>query len=558
MKRAAFVAAVLCVGSGCAEKFEDPVAQTQTVPPSLRITAPSEAAGLPEGPATVTGTASGVQVVRVNGEEVPLSGTAFEGEVVLQRGINVLEVQAVEPDGDLLFDRLGVLAGDFAAPEGAVEEAVVARLNKAGLEELIVFGQGFIDPAAISKDMAAAGTIFSQEITFGTWVEASLAGLSFGTPDIDVTPTASGIIELQVVLPELVVDVDAWGEIAWFDFTEYLNVQATRAILTATLVLGAEDGQLTAELLEPDITLEGFAYDVGVLPSWVEDYLFTDTIRTTIEDQLTTQMTELVPQILDETLAGLDFSFETELLGTTLTAAAAFARVDVDQSGVEIGVDLDVSAPSAGTMSYNGYLATGAVSPAVNTTAEVAMAFSDDLLNRVLFELWLSGLLEQTLSTADGSLEPAMLSLLKAEEGEVRLRADLPPVIAQSASGQLQLQIAELEVTLLTPGGEYGERLVLDIAAFAELEPTLEDGKLALDLGELDLTLITRESDWGASNETITNLVEEMLPLETLLLLVGGLEFEIPSLGGLTIASAQVSRDGDGLHTGVTLDVQAE
>ena len=158
------------------------------------------------------------------------------------------------------------------------------------------------------------------------------------------------------------------------------------------------------------------------------------------------------------------------------------------------------------------------------------------------------------MSTDDGSLEPIMLLPLKAEQGTITLRPDLPPVAVQ-VDGGLQIQAGELVVDIETPGGELGEYLQVAVAAFIDLELALENGVVALDIGTPELSLMVRESDWGASDETTTRLVEEMLPLDTFLALLGGLELPLPSLEGLTISSAELGRDRSGLHTSVEVEL---
>ena len=81
----------------------------------------------------------------------------------------------------------------------------------------------------------------------------------------------------------------------------------------------------------------------------------------------------------------------------------------------------------------------------------------------------------------------------------------------------------------------------------------VESGEVVLDLGSPDLHMMVRDSDWGASNESITQLVEEMLPLDSMLALLGDLSFPLPELGGIGIASAYVGRDTAQAHTNITI-----
>jgi hypothetical protein len=533
--------------AACAKDFEEPEVEAASAG-ALSIIEPAAGAWLPTGTTAVSGTALSVASLTVNGEAVEVVTGSFETTAELRRGINLIEVVGTEADGDTLMQRHGVIAGDFATPDGAVEDAAVARLNRDGLTSLAEFGASFVDAQTVSKALADAGAVPIAKPFTGTWAEATIEGIDFSAPQITLDPT-TGALDITVVLP------DMYGEIIWIDFTQDLVVTADEVVITAELTLGAEDGRIVAGLLDPEVTLDGFAYDISLLPSFIEGYVFIDTIQAALEEELVTQMSEMIPVILDETLSTLDFSFSADVLGKPLTATAGFSRADVDTDGIEIGVDIDVTVPGDGTMSYNGYLTTGTLLGTPDEDAEVAMLLSDDLLNRIAFEVWRGGLMEMTLSTEDGSLEPALIQMLKTDSATVTLSAALPPVITQSAAGVLQLQIAELGVVLLTPGGELGEEMVLDVTAFADVSPELADGELSMSLGELDIAISTRSSDWGASTEATSRLVEEMLPLELIPALLSQISFAIPELGGLTIADAVVSRP-DAFSTAITLDVE--
>ncbi len=438
-----------------------------------------------------------------------------------------------------------------------MEEGIQLRVNQGGINEMTDMVEGMVVAETLNK---ALGQDINPVFKYGSssdwnWIAVDLVSMDFGAAEITATPDQ--MIAITVDLPDLVVDLYAEGEVIAIDFTQDIQMTADDAVITAYLALGAEDGTLTVELIDPVVELQGFAYDTSLLPSFVEDYFFIETIQNTIEDTLVEQMEEMVPALLDEQLGALDFSFDTELMGTTVSVGATFADVDVDDDGVQIAVDVDVDVPTAGTQVYQGYMASGAGTPSIDHGADLAMVLSDELLNRMLFEVWRGGMLNLSLSTDDGSLEPAMLTLLHAEQGSVTVSADLPPVIVQSGDG-MQVQVGELSITLETPGGELGERVVMDVAAFVDLEMSLDGNKIVLDMGTPELVMAVRESDWGSSNEALTALIEEMLPIDLLLLALGALEFELPQLDGLSFGDAEIERSNTGFHTDIEVQLELE
>jgi hypothetical protein len=536
---------------------EDAVEDAATFAPSLQLESPAVAAWEAAGRTTASGRATQCESVTVDGVEASLQGARFSTPIELVRGINMVEAVGQGADGDRVFVRQGVIAGDFADPGQAVQDALRLRLNQGGLDDLAARVASLVDSASIEASVLALNPVYEDSYGVFGWdaveIAADVESLSFGEPKLSITPSRGELL-LQVTLPDVHVGLRAYGDAVGIDFDTDASLSASAAVVEGSLAIDAVDGALTASLLGATVTLEGFSYDTSLLPGSIEDYLFVDTVRSTIEEQLVAQIEEMVPALVDETLAGLDPSFQTELLGLTVSIDASFRSATVDDDGVAMSVDVDVDVPSSGGMTYAGYLQAGGGAPRSDTSADLALAVSDDLLNRVLFEAWRGGAVALRLSTDDGSLSSALLIPLKASEGTITVQADLPPVIVE-AEGGLQAQMGELRVRIETPGGELGSFLDLAVFLRAPLEVVLEEGELVLDIGDVDLDLMVRDSDWGASNEATTALVESMLPISTLMALLGDFSFPVPSLLGIQIDAATVRRDSGGVHTAIAAEL---
>lgn len=541
---------VLLLGCHKEEEQEAPA-------PDATLTLMSPAAGdwLDEGDVEVKGTATQVSAVVVNGQQAQLSGGSFSAQVTLEHGVNVVEALATELNGDTLFVRHGVLAGTFADPGGAVEQAMVLRVNQGGLDTIMDYATGLMSAEELNKTAMSMNPIY--EDTYDVWgydaavISADVESIDFGQVSLTATPTP-GVLEIRATIPDLDVWVRAYGEAIGIDFDVDVQVTASEAEVVAQMSASA-DGGIHVELLSAEIDIRDFAYDTSLLPWGIEEYLLVDTIRDYLEDTIISMIEEQVPALLDDTLSGLDPSFETELMGSTVSLAAEFASLEIDNDGLIASLDLDVSLPSDGSQSYKGYLSAGPASTNVDTTADMAATVSDDLLNRALFEAWQAGLLNMTLSTTDGSLEPALLIPLKATQGTISVQASLPPVVVER-DGKLQAQVGELIIDILTPDGQLGTSICVAATAFVDLDLVVEDNLLLLDLGEVDLNLMVRNSDWGADNDTVTTLIDEMLPLDSMLLLLGSLSFELPALEGFAVRSADVEREGTGV--GIRVDLE--
>jgi len=541
--------------------------------PALALTSPAVGDWMPAGAITAEGTLQDIAIVDVSVEggddaEADISSTSFTAELDLARGLNLVEASGVAENGDTYFQRHGVLAGEFGDADAPVEDALWIRVNQAGLDAVIEFAGDALDLTSLLGDMSSLNPLveFTGLDWLWTWVAVDMATLTFGEPTMTATPHP-GYLSMQIRLPELYVGLVAYGEILSIDYDTDVILEAREVILDADVFVDAQSGQLVVELGDVTTTLDGFSYDLGALPGdFVEDFLFVDTIRDTITDMLTEQITEMVPPLLEETLAGLDLSFEFDLMGTPLSIAASFADALIDEQGLQLVTDVDLSAPPSGDLAYQGFLLADYASPEVDRYAPFSLAMSDDMLNRLLFEVWRAGLLNISVTSEDeglGDMLGLLFEMLHADTGSVAVAGHLPPVMVERDGGLLA-QIGELMLTIETPGGELGETLTVSTTAQMPLALSMSGGCIELDLGDPELEMMARASDWGASNEALTHLLSEMLPLDTItgaidLLLAQTELCDLVDLSsfGISLDSAELTRDEGGAHTLVAIEIGA-
>lgn len=551
------VCAVLIV-SACGKNDEDAPSST-AARPLLTLDAPAAADWLPAGTIDVSGRAEGVTDVRVNGQPAERQGAHYSAPLLLQRGINMVEARAYLDAGHETYLRRAVIAGDFADPGAHVDRALSVRVNRGGLDRVMDEVGAMLDVGAIQAALTASNPVYEDAYGIFGWdaveVAADLGTVWFEPPVLTAEP-ATDVLTVAITLPGLDVWVPVRASILGWDVSVDVRIGADEAIVTGLLTVDAIDGKVSATLADADVRLVGFWYDTSLLPGEIEQFILVDTVRTALEDTLVAQIETMVPPLVEDQLAALDLALETEVLGKAVSVRALVDTASIDRDGLVVVADLDVDMPGAGTHPYAGYLSAGASEATPDRTRDIGVTMSDDLLNRILFEAWRAGVLSLELRSADGDLDPALLSQLGAEdEASVRIDARLPPVIVER-DGRLQAQVGELDVTVLTPGGHLGERLDLAVGLFVGLDLRIADGELLIDLVDPAVDLVVRDSDWGVAPSTISTLLADQLPLGALLLLLGDLAIPLPTLAGVTIDTAEVARDGSGVSTGVAIELR--
>jgi len=558
------LALLLTLSAGCTSD-QGITIQPDDADPQIKMVAPEVGSWVAAGETTLTGSYTDLSEVTANDTSASLGDATWFTGANLARGVNFMEASGTGTNGDVVFERGAVLAGTFSDPDGPVKDALIARINEAGLDQLLGFAGELLDLSALTSDLSALNPVLedSVEVLGYDIIEysANIDGLDLGEPIIRVDPRP-GYLEVVVDIPDLSVDLTAYSDVTLFDFEVGVWMGADNVNVVADIFIGEEDGTLVVEVDGADINMEGFSYDASLLPSWIESWLFVDTIQSTIEDLVLEQLTTLVPELVAGVLADLPLSFDLDLLGHTLTLEGAIADAFVDEQGIQLAADMSVFIPGDAGMTHAGYLTTGTrTTPSLSTTAPMSASLSDDTVNRLLFEVWKAGVLELELDSSDpdmGVYVGLILELLNADEGALAVSAAMPPVLIEK-DGIFEAQAGELALTLLTPGGDLGDSLTLSMSAFMGLELGLKDNCLELDLGDPELGLMVRESDWGATNESTTRLMEEMLPMDTILgavdLLLGDGFCDLLPLEGISLDEVTMERDPAGGHTLMEIEV---
>lgn len=520
---------------------------------ALVITEPAPASWLGEGPVAVRGTVENLGDVRVDGLAASAADGTFGAETTLERGIHLIEASGVSGAGTTYRTHMGVMAGETGDPDAPVSDAAEMRLNEAGLDLALDVAADLLDGEAIESALVAANPVY--ELDDGeTHVTVNVTSFALGGADLDVDP-GDGEADLTVTLTDVSIGVFVDGTRGSFFFSVNQTATVRTAVLTAKVGVSVEDGRIATPLSDVDVVLTDFSLDTSDWPSWLTGS-FTDALLTEMaESALRYAIVQVLPPVIEEQLNSLELSFELTLLERSARVSADLTDAAFDPDGLALQVDLDAQIDGVQPVSAPGYLLAPTSSPTVDRTAALASGLSDDLLNLLAFEAWRAGMLSYSLSTEDGSLPPYILDALGgARSGIVRIEADLPPAIVE-VDGTLRAQLGELRVRLDTVDGENGSYVIMAVGGHVDLVLQVVDGVLTVGFGDKDLRLTVRDTDWTGSLVQVTEQIEGILPLEVALSLLTDIEFPLPTMAGLAVDQATVTRDASGFHTDVAVEL---
>jgi hypothetical protein len=364
---------------------------------------------------------------------------------------------------------------------------------------------------------------------------------------------------VRLIVDDLAASVRARGAFGLLDTS--VSADVDRITADVDVSLSAAGGALGVDLGPVTLTVDGFAFDASLIPGSFEDEVpfLSDMLRDFIVDFAEDQVRALVPTLVGSLGDALSLSFELPVGERLFSVEGKFRTAEIRTGAATLGLDLGVGVDAeAEGVRYAGWFTSPPAPHALSAADPISLSLHDDLLNRILFEAWRGGLLNLALTTDDEPLLGLLFAQLGSTEGSIAVDAKLPPVAVQGPEG-LVVQFGEIDLTVATPGGTYGELVRVRIAGSVPVSPKVTDGALGVSLGEPFLSMMVVETDWPADEGTITNLLLSQLPIDQLLSIAGAIDFPLPSLLGLVIEEATAVRASSGVHTtvGLTLGLEA-
>ncbi len=513
---------------------------------TVRITAPANGAIGNSPQVVVQGTVTGAEgnEVWVNGEAVAVTNGAFQTTLTFVDDERVLTIHAATPPEASVFgaDKVTVFRGNMLPADQIITDAFFLALGDEALDvvgalvadllsdiDFMPVLEGLnpiIDTESLTVEVTAAaiggadfqGAFLANGFGFSGALTDVVLGLSvaIGALPLDFEMTI-GAFNFEGLADVYVADGSAAVTITHFDLG-HENVTATGALpaIVIELILGAVEGVVENLVL-------------GTLPDALEDILASLNVQTTL------------------------IGYDLELGLTT---------IDIDAGGMISGFDINayLTDPPSGQSWPVGSLFTPGDAPDLlgdrpDNAAQFGFGFSfgDDLLNKLLFSVAESGLLELALG-GEGTwpdvipleLSAGTLALIFPSLGSVDpqtpaslvLTPAAVPVALPADDGRLTLRMPDWRMEVyLHPEGEAVWRameLGLDLTFAVDIDPTAA-GALLVSLPALGLESVYLYNPLG-DDSPVLGLLTDWLPelLGGLLnAVLGGLPIGLPDIAGI-------------------------
>lgn len=463
---------------------------------------------------------SGLLLLDINGQTIePDDDGTFSDEITVHPGMNRITMHAIDRARNETKTNRALIYGPLSEPDASIDEALrVDILEPEGTDVIEEVIEEYLSPEQIEQFVVAA--LEDQG------VPVELTDLDWSDLQIDLS-TSDGTIDLAVTITDLFVE----GSFQYDeDSTPFeAHIEIGQLDVEMSVALGAEEDQLTVEVVDDDIETQDVTVNVGG-----EDREWLEGV---VELAIKAAFAEFVGDLVEDNLFDPDMlTHEVEFMDRTIELTLLLEDVTISSRGISIGLGFDFShdrhpdvpeVPGALNRPVGSNPGFDVVQPflfhSTRTTAD-----------RVGHAVWESGLFHQRVGnddlsgislpfdlTADGLgniIDPQIRDVHDTNTpAAFGLRPLLPPVFEFAESGENNagnVELGDFLVDVILLPGDGKETVVVTIALHldVDIELQIEDNELAFDVdidadGDLAATPefdIDRES----TVEFITDLIE--------------------------------------------------
>jgi hypothetical protein len=544
--------------------------------PSITITAPTRGSFTTTPVTLVQGTVtdpSGVASLTIQGNVViPAANGSFSEAVPLDPGLNIIVVEALNTLGLPSKASLALVEGTFAPDTQPITNALVGRLNQGTFDAVSrviesKLGGPTLTQAIMAKNPLYMGSLAPLGFTIAS-AEVDATSCSFGQPTITLTPVA-GALTVAGAIPQVDVVANA-HDYGGIPFSITGHITADQATISANVAVTITNGVLATTISNVQVHLDNFGWGLNGFPSILTG-LASPLVQSLIENEVAKEVTAIVPQEINKALGGLATPFQQTIMGAQASFDLTPTLAAFDPLGLSLQVDANVQMTQVAgyqPLPAPGSFVTSGGAPQNGAGPDFAISVNEDLLNRVGYEAWRSGIMEITVDaqtaptlglpagiTLDASfLEtwiPELVGKLPASDPlAIVVSPKLPPIFrAKPAPDALEAGLGEVELSVYDVA-QGGKQLIVSIAihgrfqAQASLGPT---NVITVSVGTaptFDVSVLSSPIVPDIDRNGIDNFIQFTVPPMVQILANTWSGFPVPVYPGVTPSNVQMNADG--------------
>jgi hypothetical protein len=411
------------------------------------------------------------QSVTIGGN--PASFNAVTGNygaaVPIGFGVNFVDVVATDANGVQNSTTCFVLAASSYGGESVpIADTLALRLDPNAIGDPDPTGLNSLNDLFYTvMSSSALRALVDQALLAANPINSGGCGIFACTPRINYNsgslawdqPTTQlslipGGLEASITLPNVQLTVNACSTTCCIGGST-IAVTASSISATVDFTMQLQGGAIRTALAGPpqvtvgSVHLGGSGF-CGLIVDLVQSF-FTGTVRTAVQNSLTSFITSRVAPLLDQITSSLDVStlghsFAVPRLDGSgsiqLNFGLAFSSFDITPARALIGIGTRfgaatpaVSRPSLGIPERQPMAMLDP--PGTTATSPVGLSAYEGVLNEVLHALWRGGYLQGTLALSGGT---------------ATIDSWLPPVAQIDANNRAQLELGGVAASLTIPG----------------------------------------------------------------------------------------------------------
>ena len=179
--------------------------------PTLVINTPTRGDWTEATTSIVSGTAieehSALMDVQVDGVSTTVATDgSFSESMDLEEGLNIVETEAFDTDGNVSNDVRAVLSGQFELKDQPIEDAISVYVGSSGIDSLEDTVEGIVAGIDLNS-LLPSNPVTSQGAAWCT-AYVNVYNFSYGTVSLDIDPQSNGYIDVTMTVPSLSMNLD--------------------------------------------------------------------------------------------------------------------------------------------------------------------------------------------------------------------------------------------------------------------------------------------------------------------------------------------------------------